>query len=281
MNRWSKRPSGANVLAGAFLLLVAAVILYPVLMAVLGSFKTNAELSGGGSFWPAHWQFANYSKAWKGANFARFSWNSLFVSVAATVGTLIVAAMAAYAADRRDFPGKRLAIAVQASTMFISIGAVVLKPQFDLMVAVGLHRTLWGVVLILIAGHAGTYFMLASFMRSIPRDLDEAAMIDGSGFFRTFRSVILPLLKPGLGVAGLFVFRSAWNEYILPSVFTMTNPKLQTLTVGLANLRYGVSAAMQTDLMLAGACISLLPLLLVYLLANKSFVQVTAGSVKG
>src|SRR5690606_24966689 len=105
-------------------------------------------------------------------------------------------------------------------------------------------------------------------------DLDEAAFLDGCNFFSVYWRVVLPLLKPGLGVAALFAFRNAWNEYILPLVFTMTNPKLQTLTVGLADLRYGTTAATQTHLIMAGACLSILPVLVVYVFANKSFMQV-------
>jgi ABC-type glycerol-3-phosphate transport system permease component len=192
-----------------------------------------------------------------------------------------VAAMGAYVVDRREFKGKALYVGMQAATMFISVGAVVLRPQFDLMVMLHLNKTLWGVVLILISAHAGTFFILLSFLKSIPKELDEAAMIDGSTFTRSFFKIILPLLTPGLGVSGLFAFRHAWNEYILPLVFTMTNPQMQTLTVGLANLRYGSSAAMQIHLMMAGACLSILPMLLVYILANKSFMQMNAGSIKG
>lgn len=265
-----------------FLLITALLTLFPVIMTALGSLKTGAELmTGGGSLLPSKWQFGNYAEAWQQTNFARYTWNSFFVSVMATVGTLLVAAMAAYVTDRRSFPGKRLYIGVQASTMFISVGAVVLRPQFDLMVKLHLNTTLWGVILILVSAHASTFFILQSFLKSIPRELDEAAMMDGSSFTRTFFRIVLPLLTPGLGVTGLFAFRHAWNEYILPLVFTMTNPKLQTLTVGLANLRYGSSAAMQIHLMMAGACLSILPMLLVYVAANKSFMQVTAGSIKG
>jgi ABC-type glycerol-3-phosphate transport system permease component len=235
----------------------------------------------GGSLLPAKLQFVNYAEAWKQANFARYTWNSAFISIMVTAGTLLVAAMAAYVVDRRNFPGKSLYVTTQASMMFISVGAIVLRPQFDLMVALNLNTTLWGVILILISAHSSTFFMLLGFFKAIPRELDEAAMVDGSGFARTFFRIILPLLTPGLGVAGLFAFRHAWNEYILPLVFTMTNPKLQTLTVGLANLRYGSSAAMQIHLMMAGACLSILPMLLAYIVANKSFIQVTAGSVKG
>lgn len=106
-------------------------------------------------------------------------------------------------------------------------------------------------------------------------------MIDGCNFFTTYWRIILPLLRPGLAVAGLGVFQNSWNEYILPFVFTMSNPKLQTLPVGLANLRYGIGAAAEVQLMMAGACLSILPLLIVYIFANKSFMQVTLGAVKG
>jgi raffinose/stachyose/melibiose transport system permease protein len=265
-----------------FLLATAVLTLFPVLMTVSGSLMTGAELmTGSGGIIPKSWQFGNYAEAWRQTNFAQYTWNSAFLSTMATVGTLLVAAMAAYVVDRRQFPGKSLYVGVQASTMFISVGAVVLRPQFDLMVKLNLNTTLWGVILILVSAHASTFFILQSFFKSIPKEMDEAAMMDGSGFIRTFFRIILPLLAPGLGVSGLFAFRHAWNEYILPLVFTMTNPKLQTLTVGLANLRYGSSAAMQIHLMMAGACLSILPMLVVYLLANKTFMQVTAGSVKG
>ncbi|WP_284646198.1 carbohydrate ABC transporter permease [Paenibacillus silviterrae] len=270
-----------RVVMWAFLVITALLTLFPVLMTVAGSLKSNAELMSGGGLLPEVWQFANYAEAWKQTKFAQYTWNSVFLSVTVTVGTLLVAAMAAYVVDRRAFRGKALYVGIQASTMFISVGAVVLRPQFDLMVKLHLNTTLWGVILILISAHASTFFILLGFFKAIPRDLDEAAMIDGSSFSRSFFTIILPLLTPGLGVSGLFAFRHAWNEYILPLVFTMTNPKLQTLTVGLANLRYGSSAAMQVHLMMAGACLSILPMLLVYILANKSFMQVTAGSIKG
>jgi ABC-type glycerol-3-phosphate transport system permease component len=264
-----------------FLLITAIMTLFPLLMTLFGSLKTGAEMMTGGSLLPAKLQFVNYAEAWEMAQFARYTWNSAFVSVMVAAGTLLVAAMAAYVVDRRHFPGKSLYVTTQASMMFISVGAIVLRPQFDLMVAIHLNTTLWGVILILISAHSSTFFMLLGFFKAIPLELDEAAMVDGSGFVRTFFRIVLPLLTPGLGVAGLFAFRHAWNEYILPLVFTMTNPQLQTLAVGLANLRYGSSAAMQIHLMMAGACLSILPMLLVYIVANKSFIQVTEGSVKG
>jgi raffinose/stachyose/melibiose transport system permease protein len=279
--RLSLSGSAMKLLLWAFLIIMFVLTVFPVLMAFLGSFKTNAELTGGATFLPASWQFDNYVQAWKQANFSRFTFNSLFISVFATAGTLVVTAMAAYVVDRMSFPGKRIYVGIQAATMFISIGAVVLRPQYDLMIKLHLNTSLWAVILILVSAHAYIFFILLSFMSAIPKDLDEAALIDGSSLANTFWKVILPLLRPGLGVAALFTFRGAWNEYLLPLVFTMSNPKLQTLTVGLANLRYGISAASQTHYMMAGACLSIMPLLVVYILANKSFMQMTAGSVKG
>nr|WP_284644836.1 carbohydrate ABC transporter permease [Paenibacillus chinjuensis] len=258
-----------------------AFTVFPILMAILGSLKTNLDLTTGATFWPKEWRFDNYVKAWNSANFAKFTWNSFFVGTLTTVGTIAVASMAAYAVDRVPFRGKRFYVVLQSCTLFVSIGAVVLRPQFDLMISLNLQKSLLGVVILLVSAHATAFFMLIGFFKAIPKELDEAALIDGCNFYTVYLRIILPLLTPAIGVTALFTFRNAWNEYILPLVFTMTQPDLQTLTVGLASLRYGMGEASEQQLMLAGACISLLPILLVYVFANKSFMQVTAGSVKG
>ncbi|MGG1514741.1 carbohydrate ABC transporter permease [Paenibacillus oryzisoli] len=272
---------GGRALLWLFLLITALLIVFPVIVTFLGSFMSNLEITKGGKIFPSSWHFENYKEAWVQANFARFTWNSLFLSGATTIGVLTVASMAAYVVDRINFPGKSIYVAIQASTMFISIGAVVIRPQFELMVKLNLNTSLWGVVLILVSGHAYIFFILLSFLKGISRDLDEAARIDGCSNAGIFWRIILPLMRPGLGVGALFTFCGAWNEYLRPLVFTMTNPKLQTLTVGLSYLRYGSSAAVQTHYMLAGACLSILPLLVVYMIANRSFMQMTAGSLKG
>jgi ABC-type sugar transport system, permease component len=275
------RQIGARLPVWILLLAISALLLFPIAVAFLGSLKTNLELTTGATFWPETWQFNNYVQAWTQADFASFTFNSLFVAVFVTAGTLLVSAMAAYAVDRVPFKGKKLFIVLQSFTLFISIGAVVLRPQFDLMVSIGLQKSLWGVIIILISAHATAFFMVIGFFRGIPKELDEAALIDGCNFYTTFWRIILPLLRPALAVAALFTFRGAWNEYILPLVFSLSRPDMQTLPVGLANLRYGAGAAVENQLMLAGACISILPLLIVYLFANRSFMQVTVGSVKG
>jgi ABC-type glycerol-3-phosphate transport system permease component len=271
----------SRALLWIFLLATALLILFPIVVTLFGSFMSNAELTTGGAILPSVWHIDNYKEAWVQANFSRFTWNSLMLSGVTTIGTLIVASMAAYVVERMVFPGKALFVALQASTMFISIGAVVIRPQYELMIKLHLHTSLWGVILILISGHAYIFFILLSFLKGISKELDEAARIDGCSNAGIFWKIILPLLRPGLGVGALFTFCGAWNEYLRPLVFTMNSPDLQTLTVGLSYLRYGASAAVQTHYMLAGACLSILPLLVVYMIANKSFMQMTAGSLKG
>mgnify|MGYP000268932815 CR=1 FL=1 len=122
--------------------------------------------------------------------------------------------------------------------------------------------------------------MVSGFVRSVPKELDEAATIDGAGTFRIFWQIIVPAIKPILGVIALFAFRTAWNEFVTAQVFTMSNPGLKTLSVAVANLRYSANAA--ADIMTAGASIALIPILIVYLLANRQFITgLTAGAVKG
>lgn len=271
----------ASLVLWVFLLSMVAVTVLPVIMAVLGSFMTNAELTSGSGLWPDSWHFENYITTWKEASFSTYTWNSLFLSITSTIGILIVASMAAYTVDRREFPGKRIFLLMHSFMMFISLGVIVLKPQFDIMVQLGLHKSLWGVIILLVAGHGFIFFIMLGFVKGIHRELDEAAMIDGAGFSYIYARIILPLLGPALGVSALFAFRGAWNEYILPLVFTMSQPNLMPLTVGLTNLRYGYGGAVQSHLMLTGAVLSMLPLLLMYVLANKSFMQMSAGALKG
>ncbi|SFM22102.1 ABC-type glycerol-3-phosphate transport system, permease component [Paenibacillus sp. 1_12] len=266
-----------------FVLVMLVITVYPVLFSLFGSFKTNTELMNGTSLLPKGWNFKNYVEAWERANFARYTWNSIFISVLSTVITLLVCSMGAYALGRRSFPGNKFILFLLAATMFISIGAITYRPLYDLMREFGMHKSLWSVVLIFTGTHLSfNIFLLERFVKSIPRELDEAATIDGCGFYGIYWRIILPLMGPGLGVVGLFSFRESWNQYILPLIFTMTRPDLQPLTVGVIALKYSSNAAAEWHLMLAGSMLSMLPILFVYFLMNKSFIAgLTSGSVKG
>lgn len=271
------------VFVWAFLLILVFLTLYPVLFALLGSFKTNFELLNSTQIFAKKWNWTNFADAWKQANFARYTWNSVFLSVNSTLISLIVCSMGAYAMARKNFPGRSIIMFLFAATLFISIGAITYRPLYDMMKAVHMHTSLWSVVLIFVGTHLSfNILLLERFVHSIPKDLDEAATIDGCGFFGIYWRIVLPLLGPGLGVVGLFAFRESWNQYILPLIFTMTKPELRPLTVGVIQLKYSANAAAEWPLMLAGSMLSILPILTVYFITNKSFIAgLTNGSVKG
>ena len=256
--------------------------LYPVIYTLLGSFKTNAELTLGGSLFPSEWQFSNYTYAFSKLNFGQYTLNSVTLALLTVAFTLITASMAAYIIARRDFPGKKILTTAYLLSMFVSVGSVALYPLYNLLHALGLTSSMVGLALLLTGGQASNIFMISGFVRNVPKELDEAAYIDGAGTFRVFLTIIVPAIKPILGVVSLFAFRTAWNEFVTAQVFTMTNPNLKTLSVAVANLRYSANAAAEWHIMTAGASIALIPILIVYLLANRQFIAgLTAGAVKG
>ncbi len=256
--------------------------IYPVVYAVLGSLKTNAELTLGGNILPKEWHFENYAYAFGKLDFGRYTWNSILLAILTVILSVVTASMGGYVLGRREFPGKKVISSVYLSSMFVSVGSVALYPLYKLLNRLGLTNHMLGLALLLTGGQVANVFMISGFVRSVPKELDDAATIDGAGIFRIYWQIIVPMIRPILGVVALFSFRTAWNEFITAQVFTMSNPGLKTLSVAVANLRYSANAAAEWHLMMAGASIALAPILAVYLLANKQFIAgITAGAVKG
>jgi len=271
-----------RLLKWIFIIAMVLFALFPVVYIVLGSFKGNMELMTGGSFIPKVWKFSNYVDAWNKADFAIYTWNSIYFCFFVTLGSLIISSMAGYTLARKNFFGKKVIRAIFLSTMFITLGAIIYKPLYMMMVSIGLNKSLWAIILIQIGAQSTNIFIVERFVQGIPKELDEAAKLDGCSTFGIYWRIILPLIRPILGVVGLFSFRDAWNSYILPSIFSMMNKKLMTLTVGVVNLKYADGAAIQWNIMVAGASIALIPMLIVYIFASKQFISgLTVGSVKG
>jgi len=266
-----------------FLVGFCLLIIYPFMYAVFGSFKSNYDVMLGGSIIPSEWIFDNYIEAWQQFNFFLYTRNSIIMGLATTIISLFTCSMAGYCISRREFWGKKLLEKTILVTMFISIGTVTLRPIYLLMVKLNLHNSLWPVILIILSANMGTYiFLISRFINTIPRELDEAATIDGAAPFRIYYQVIIPLIRPILGVVGLFSFRAAWNDYVNANVFTMNLPNLRPLTVGVVSLRYGVMAAAQWNIMLAGASFSIVPILIIYVFTNRTFIAgLSEGAVKG
>ena len=272
----------AKICAVLFLLIMIVFTLYPIVYTVLGSLKTNAELTAGGSFLPKSWQFQNYYQAFIQADFVKYTGNSVILAVSTTLLAVITCALAGFIFARRDFTGKKLLLGLYTSMMFISLGSVTLYPIYQFLHDVGLSKSMIGLILALTGGQAMNVLLVMGFVKGIPKELDEAATIDGCSLFGTFVRIILPLMKPILAVVALFVFRNTWNDYITTLIMTIKNPKLQTLTVAVVQLKYSVNAAAEWHIMLAGASIAIIPILIVYLLCNKQFIAgLTAGAVKG
>ena len=271
-----------QVLKWLFVGAMCLFTIYPVIYAVVGSFKTNAELTLGGGFFPEKWHYENYTSAFEQLDFGRYTANSVMLSLFTVLFSVVTASMAAYVMARRTFPGKKLMSALYLCSMFVSIGSVALYPLYKLLSGLGLTKSVIGLALLMTGGQAANIFLVSGFVRGVPKELDEAATIDGAGMFRIFWQIIVPAIKPILGVVALFSFRQAWNEFVSAQVFTMSNPGLKTLSVAVANLRYSANAAAEWHIMAAGASIALLPILIVYLFANRQFITgLTAGAVKG
>lgn len=208
--------------------------------------------------------------------------NSIVVSVSVTILAVVTCSLAGFILARKEFAGKKILMALYMSMMFISLGSVTLYPIYELLRALKLNKTIFALVVALTGGQATNVFLVMGFTRGIPRELDEAAIIDGCSLYQVYYRIVLPLSKPILAVVALFSFRNAWNDYITSLIMTISMPRLQTLTVAVVQLKYSVNAAAEWHIMLAGASIAIIPILIVYLFANKQFIAgLTAGAVKG
>lgn len=265
-----------------FLGIMIVFTLYPVIYTVLGSFKTNAELTQGGGFFPSVWHFENYYKAFIQADFTKYSLNSVVVSISVTILAVTTTSLAGFVMARKDFAGKKILLALYMSMMFVSLGSVTLYPIYELLRALKINKTIFALVIALTGGQATNVFLVMGFTKGIPKELDEAAIIDGCSIYGVYSRIILPLSKPILAVVALFSFRNAWNDYITSLIMTISIPKLQTLTVAVVQLKYSVNSAAEWHIMLAGASIAIIPILIVYMFSNKQFIAgLTAGAVKG
>ena len=280
--------STRTVVGKIIIYLVIAFIMvftmFPLIYTFFGSFKSNAELlTNAHKVIPEKFQISNYINAWENANFAQYTWNSVSMAVPIVIGTIISITVSAYVFERGHFPGKKLLFVLITSSMFISLGSLTLYPLFRIAKGFGINKSLWGVIVIRVLGiNVTNLYVAKSYMRSISTEIDDAAKIDGCSFFSIFTRIIFPLCKPLIATLGILEFRFAWNDYLLPMVFTMSNKARMPLVVGIMGLKATEEAASSWTLMLAGTTISLIPIILVYIFFNRLFIDgLTSGAVKG
>lgn len=264
-----------------FLLLVVGLIwIYPFIWIISASLKTNFELIDSGlNLLPKDPQWGNYIQAWNEANFSGYFLNTIIFTVSTVLIVLAICALTGYALARVKFPGRILFVAVITATMFIPKGYTII-PIFMVIKSLGLLNSLSGVILAESGGaHVLFILLFMGFFAQIPNELEESATIDGSGFLRTFFSIMLPLAKPVIATAGIMQFIWTWNSFLVPLVFTISKPELRTLAVGM----YNFVGEYSTDWvgMAAGATISVVPVIIVFIAFQRFFIEGVAGSIKG
>ncbi|MGI8586516.1 MAG: carbohydrate ABC transporter permease [Chloroflexia bacterium] len=265
--------------------LMTVIFLGPFILAFLGSFKTTAEvLAWPPRFLPTNWHLENYQTVWNvlpdqhgNSYFPRWVLNSIILSVSVVVAQLFFCSLAAYSFARLNFPGRTAIFAAMLATLMVP-AMVVLIPKYQIVNALGWVNTYWAIIVPALVGASGI-FLLAQFFQSIPKDLEEAAQIDGAGIFTTYWRVILPLARPALATLAILTFQGVWNDYLNPLVL-LTTPEMFPLTVGLGFLKGEFSTSY--NLVLAGSMFNTVPMIVLFAIFSRFYVQgATYSGVKG
>jgi len=275
-----KRKSGLfQLFAYTFLGLFAIMNIVPLFWMVVNSFKEEQEYAASPFSLPHTLQFSNYAKAWEVANMDIYFLNSIIITFASLIITVLLGALAAYFLSRFQFKLRGVTYSLFLLGMLVPIHATLI-PIFLIMQKLQLLDTYWSLILPYTAFHLSlTVFILEGFMRGFPKDLEESGVMDGAGVYRIFWSIILPITRPALATVIILNFIYNWNEYLFALVL-ITSTELKTLPLGLANFA-GIETASLT-LQMAALTIALIPILIFYLLLQKQLVNgMTAGAVKG
>lgn len=278
--RWHAVSSALRyaVLAG-----IGLVMLYPLIWLVGASFKTNSEIFASPGFWPRNPTLDGYIKGWQTSTpytFARFFWNTFLIVLPKVIGTAISCAAVAYGFARFEFPGKKLLFALLIATLLLP-NVVTRIPQYLLFRDLGWLDTflpLW--VPSAFAGDAFFVFMLIQFLRAIPRDMEEAARVDGANTAQVLVFIVVPLLMPALISVALFQFMWTMNDFLGPLIYISSVDKYP---ISLAlKLSIDTTEAFEWNRILAMSVLAITPALVVFFLAQKYFIDgISAGGIKG
>ncbi len=256
------------------LIVAACISLIPFLYVISTSFKDSVSLFQYPPQWIPHEPtLDNFRTLLQDNPFIRWMINSFIVAASVTVIKVIIDSMAGYAFAKMQFPGKEPLFVVVLMTLMVPFAATLI-PLFIIVRDLQLTNTYAGLILPALASPIGI-FMMRQFIESLPNDLENAARLDGCSEFQIFRRVILPLVRPGLVVLGVFTFMTQWTSYLWPLVIG-TKKEMYTLTVGVQSLRSLFTV--NWGVLSAGAVLSMLPLVLVFLFLQRYFI---AGSIAG
>jgi raffinose/stachyose/melibiose transport system permease protein len=261
------------------LLLVSFLWAYPFLWTISTAFKTQlGAFTAGAGLLPHPLELGNFKRAWVTAGFSLYFLNTVIYAVSATFIELTKSSLCGYVLARCRFWGRDLLYRVILLTIFVPVISILI-PQFILVEHLGLLNTRLGVILAQSGGAGALYVLLfTAFFENLPQDLFDAARVDGAGFVQTFR-LMLPLARPVIAVVVIFQFVHNWNDFTVPLIFTLGQPDLQNLAVGM--LHFQGTHSFDWTGFAAAMLISFLPVLLVFLAFQGYFVRGLAGAVKG
>ncbi|WP_082297675.1 carbohydrate ABC transporter permease [Microbacterium sp. GCS4] len=262
---------------------VLVVILYPAVWMVMSSFKPGNEIIGSVSLIPESFSFDNYAKALSGiggVSFWTFVVNSLILAVASVLGVVLSCSITAYAFARIRFRGSKLFFLCMIATMLLPFHVVII-PQYIVFNQLDMINTYWPLLLgKFLAADAFFVFLMIQFIRGLPRELDEAARIDGAGHVRTFAYVILPLMKPALVTSSIFAFIWSWNDFFGPLLY-LKDPGMYTMPLAL-RLYVDQTSTSDYGAQMAMAILALLPVVLFFLAFQRYLVSgVATEGLKG
>jgi alpha-1,4-digalacturonate transport system permease protein len=273
-NKWStlsgkKPPTVGAILRTTFLLFMTFVILAPIVWFVLSSFKDPTELGARPpKLFPSEWAFSNYTEAFQMYNYMRYFTNSVIVTSVATILTLVINSMAAYAFAKYNFRGRDGLFVMTLAMIMIPL-QVILIPIYLVVSSLGLVNTYWGMIIPAAATPTGV-FIIRQYMLTIPDELIEAARIDGAGEFRIFARIVLPLCRPALAVVAIFSILWRWNDFLWPLLIAQKE-ELYTLPVALALLNGQL--VVPYNIVLAMSVMSIIPVLFMFVFMQRQIVQ--------
>ncbi|GGB62201.1 carbohydrate ABC transporter permease [Fictibacillus barbaricus] len=258
-----------SLLIHFILILGSIAMIIPFIWMILTSLKTYAEsVQVPPVIMPSDFQWSNYKEVFVLLPFFEFMFNTFIVTVLRTAGQLFLCSLAAYAFARIHFPGRNVFFIITLSVLMVP-GQVFLLPQYMIMVKLGWLNTLQAIIVPGLFSAFGT-FLLRQFFMGLPKELEEAARLDGCNHFQIFWKIMLPLAKPGLIALGIFTTLWSWNELMWPMIVN-SSPEAMTLSVGLSSLQG--QYATNYPILMAGSFLAVLPMLVIFFILQKQFIE--------
>lgn len=264
----------------AVLIAIAIIYIYPFLISIATSFKTQSEAADDPlSLVPATFSTAAYERLFLNSDFPLWFQNSIIVTVVVTMGRVFFNSLAGYALSRLTFPGRSAVFAGLVAVMAVP-SVVLLIPKFLVINQLGIYDSYAGLIIPLLADATGI-FIMKNFFESIPVAVEEAARIDGAGTFRVFWSVVLPMARPAIITIIILAFQGSWNE-LSHFIVASQSQELFNLTKGVAQLSSGaLSQGAQFPLKLGAAVIMTIPVAVLFFVFQKRIMNASGGAVKG